>query len=309
MIGARDMRWLPGGTFRMGSDRHYPEEAPVISVHVAPFWIDVTPVTNAEFARFVAATGYVTTAETAPRAEDYPHADPCMLRAGSAVFQMTVGAVPLDDPGRWWVYVFDASWRRPLGGDEPVTHEDLPDHPVVHVTYADAEAYAAWAGKRLPTEAEWEFAARGGLDGADYAWGETFEPGGEPQANYWQGRFPFENLETDGWLRTSPVRAFPPNGYGLFDMIGNVWELTSDGYAASHARPSGCCGPADPRESGRREAAERLAASKVMKGGSYLCAETYCRRYRPAARYPQAIDTSTGHVGFRCAASSSAVPA
>lgn len=298
--GPDGMRRLAGGTFRMGSDRHYPEEAPVLRVRVDPFWIDETPVTNAEFARFVAATGYVTTAELVPRAEDYPFADPRMLRAGSAVFQMTPGPVPLDDPARWWTYTFGASWRRPLGG-EPVTYEDLPDHPVVHVTFDDAEIYAAWAGKRLPTEAEWEFAARGGLEDTDYAWGDEFEPGGTPQANYWQGRFPFENLKTDGWLRTSPVRAFPPNGYGLFDMIGNVWELTSDWYAAPAPGANPCCTVRNPRGPDRCDDEARLGPRKVMKGGSHLCAESYCRRYRPAARYPQALDTSTCHVGFRCA--------
>jgi formylglycine-generating enzyme required for sulfatase activity len=293
------MLLIPGGVFAMGSDRHYPEEGPVRQVQVDPFWIDETPVTNAEFARFVVETGYVTTAEIAPRAEDYPGADPAMLRPGSAVFRMTRGPVPLDEPGRWWDYAFGACWRRPVA-PEPVSHADLRDHPVVHVTFDDAVAYAVWAGKRLPTEAEWEFAARGGLDGADYAWGADFEPGGRPQANYWQGRFPFENLQTDGWLRTSPVRAFPPNGYGVYDMIGNVWELTADWYASPQAPASPCCTVANPKGPAQSQDAARLGPRKVMKGGSHLCAESYCRRYRPAARHPQHTDTSTSHAGFRC---------
>lgn len=290
------MIWIPGGDFRMGSDRHYPEEAPARPVRVDPFWIDETPVTNAQFAQFVAATGHVTFAEIAPRAEDYPGADPALLKPGSAVFTMTRGPVPLNEPGRWWDYVIGASWRAPLGPGSVAAD----DHPVVHVTYDDAAAYAAWAGKRLPTEAEWEFAARGGLDGASYAWGEEFEPGGRPQANYWQGRFPFENLELDGWLRTSPVKTFPPNGYGVYDMIGNVWELTQDWYGQPQAPASPCCTAVNPRGPARSDDVARLGPRRVMKGGSHLCAESYCRRYRPAARHPQFADTSTSHVGFRC---------
>ncbi|MBJ7408779.1 MAG: formylglycine-generating enzyme family protein [Phenylobacterium sp.] len=290
---------IPGGAFRMGSDHHYPEEAPVRTVCVDAFWIDETPVTNAEFAAFVAATGYLTLAETAPNLADYPGADPTMLKAGSAVFRMTAGPVPMNDPGGWWHYSFGASWRAPWG--DGTSHEDLPDHPVTHVTYDDAQAYAAWAGKRLPTEAEWELAARGGLDGADYAWGDEAEPEGRPRANIWQGRFPFENLALDGYERTSPVRAFPPNGYGLYDMIGNVWELTSDWFGAHVAPQSPCCTLNNPLGPLASEDAARLGPRRVMKGGSHLCADNYCRRYRPAARHPQAVDTSTSHAGFRCA--------
>lgn len=289
------MRLLLGGVFSMGAEARYPEEAPVRPVAVGPFWIDETPVTNAGFAAFVAATDFVTFAEAAPRPEDYPGADPAMLRAGSAVFRMTAGPVPLDEPGRWWDYAFGASWRAPWGVDGPAWTE-LAGHPVVHVTHADAQAYAAWAGKRLPSEAEWEYAARGGLDGADFAWGDEFEPGGRPQANYWQGRFPFENLETDGWLRTSPVRSFAPNGYGLYDMIGNVWEITTDGYGMAEAPARPCCVADNPRT----PVAAGPAARRVIKGGSHLCAESYCRRYRPAARHPLEADTSTSHIGFRC---------
>lgn len=293
-LSTRDgMRRLPGGVFAMGAEERYPEEAPVRRVRVDPFWIDETPVTNAAFAAFVAATGHVTFAERPPRAEDYPGADPAMLRAGSAVFRMTPGPVPLDEPGRWWDYAFGASWRAPWGVEGP-GWDALPEHPVVHVTCEDAAAYAAWAGKRLPSEAEWEYAARGGLESADFAWGDEFEPGGRPQANYWQGRFPFENLERDGWARTSPVRSFPPNGYGLFDMIGNVWEITADAYEVAEAPLRPCCVADNPRTPADP------TSRRVMKGGSHLCAESYCRRYRPAARHPLESDTSTSHVGFRC---------
>ena len=199
-----------------------------------------------------------------------------------------------------------ASWRRPLGPDSDL--QGLDDHPVVHVAYEDALAYAIWAGKRLPTEAEWECAARGGLDRAPYAWGEELEPEGRTMANYWQGAFPHQNLLTDGWLRTSPVGAFPANGLGLYDMIGNVWEWTQDWFAAPEAPASPCCVPNNPRggsEASSREASDPGAGfgRKVLKGGSHLCADNYCRRYRPAARYPQTIDTSTSHIGFRCARS------
>ena len=285
---------VPGGVFLMGSDRHYAEEAPAARVSVDPFWMDETPVTNAQFARFVAATGHVTLAETAPSLADYPDADPAMLRPGSAVFRGTKGPVPLIDPSLWWEFSFGADWRHPWGPESSL--DGLADHPVTHVTFADAEAYSAWAGRRLPTEAEWEFAARGGLDDADYAWGDTLEPGGVPQANYWHGRFPFENLSPAGWERTSPVRSFDPNPYGLHDLIGNVWELTADWYAPRPAPARPCCVPSNPRGPDRGEGEPR----KVMKGGSHLCAESYCRRYRPAARYAQALDTSTSHVGFRC---------
>ena len=299
-----DMIAIFGGTFSMGSERFYPEEAPVRRVRVDPFRIDATPVTNAEFAAFVQATGHVTLAEVAPDPKDYPGMPPELAQPGSAVFEMSEGPVDLGQP-TWWQFRLGASWRAPLGPGS--SHLDLPDHPVVHVAHADAEAYARWAGKALPTEAEWEFAARGGLDDADYAWGEELAPGGAMLANYWQGLFPFANQLTDGWLRTSPVRSFPPNGYGLYDMIGNVWEWTADWFAAPKverkARGS-CCVPANPRGGTRAASINPRDAGriprKVMKGGSHLCAENYCQRYRPAARYAQPVDTTTGHVGFRC---------
>lgn len=304
-----NMRLLDGGRFMMGSDRHYPEEAPARPMRVDRFWIDETPVTNADFARFVSETGYVTLAENAPDPRDYPGMDPAMARPGSPVFRRTSGPVDLNDPGQWWEFCFGANWRQPLGPESSIV--GLEDHPVIHVAYADAEAYAAWAGKSLPTEAEWEYAARGGLDGADYAWGDELAPGGAMLANYWQGLFPFANQLLDGYERTSPVRSFPPNAYGLWDMIGNVWEWTADQYAqpspAAGTRAR-CCAPARqprgarPRVSHAPAVPQDRIVQKVLKGGSHLCAANYCQRYRPAARHPQSIDSATSHIGFRCVA-------
>jgi formylglycine-generating enzyme required for sulfatase activity len=295
------MALVPGGVFTMGSERHYGDEAPARRVRVDPFWMDRTPVTNAAFKRFVDATGHVTFAEKAPSAADYPDAPPEMLRAGSAVFVKPPGPVALDDPSLWWSFAFGANWRRPAGRGSSI--ERLMRHPVVHVVYEDAVAYAAWAGKRLPTEAEWEFAARGGLEDADYAWGSEFEPEGRPRANYWQGEFPWQELKPFKGARTTPVTAFAPNAYGLHDLIGNVWELTDDWYVPGHRpNPSPCCVSENPRGPRRDDLNPAHGPRKVMKGGSHMCAPNYCRRYRPAARYPQALDTSTTHVGFRCVA-------
>jgi formylglycine-generating enzyme required for sulfatase activity len=241
------MIFVAGGGFRMGSDRHYAEEAPVHLVTVNGFWIDRTPITNREFLRFVNATGHVTLAELKPEAKDYPGALPHMLRAGSLVFTPPKEPVNLLDWGQWWQFKFGANWRRPYGPRSSIA--GLHDHPVVHVAYRDAEAYARWAGKELPTEAEWEFAARGGLPEAEYAWGDEFEPDGRQMANTWQGAFPHENLLTDGYARTSPVGAFPANGFGIHDMIGNVWEWTTDWWSAGHQTDPGkaCCVPQNPR--------------------------------------------------------------
>jgi sulfatase modifying factor 1 len=312
-VRGSDMVLVPATTFWMGSDDHYPDEAPARRVAVDGFLIDAGPVTNAQFAKFVAATGYITLAERAPDPQSYPDADPALLVPGSAVFIPPSRPVSTADPFLWWSYVTGANWRRPLGPGGSTA--GLEDHPVVHVAFEDAEAFARWAGKRLPTEAEWECAARGGLERAPYAWGEELAPGGRILANYWQGRFPHENLETDGFFRTSPVGAFPPNGFGLFDMTGNVWEWTQDWYAQpERAGDKPCCVPRNPR--GGPEAASRDPSDpgrnfgrKVLKGGSHLCAENYCRRYRPAARYPQTIDSTTSHIGFRCARSLKADPA
>jgi len=296
---------IPGGTYWMGSNSHYPEEAPTHRVTVDPFWIDRTPVTNRQFRKFVNATGYVTYAEIAPEAEDYPGAKPEMLRAGSLMFAPPRHPVDLRDWSQWWKFKFGADWRRPYGPRSSISGMD--DHPVVHIAYRDALAYAQWAGKDLPSEAEWEFAARGGLDRAEFAWGDELTPGQRQMANTWQGQFPHENLAIDKYERTSPVTAFPPNGYGVYDMIGNVWEWTSDWYSMKHTAdaPKACCIPENPR-GGREEASydscqpEIKIPRRVLKGGSHLCAPNYCRRYRPAARHAQPIDTSSSHIGFRC---------
>jgi formylglycine-generating enzyme required for sulfatase activity len=299
------MVFVPGGTFRMGSDSHYPEEAPAHEVAVDGFWIDQTPVTNRDFLKFVNATGYVTFAELKPNPKDYPGALPQMIRAGSLVFTPPPHSVDLRDWSQWWRFKFGATWRRPYGPRSSIA--GLHDHPVVHVAYRDAEAYAAWAGKELSSEAEWEFAARGGLENTEFAWGNEFAPDGCHMANTWQGEFPRQNLKSDRYERTSPVGAFPPNGYGLVDMIGNVWEWTSDWYTPRHPSDAtkACCIPQNPR-GGEREASsdprqpDIAIPRKVLKGGSHLCAPNYCRRYRPAARHAHPIDTSTSHIGFRC---------
>jgi formylglycine-generating enzyme required for sulfatase activity len=296
------MEWIRGGTFKMGSDRHYPEEGPAHEVTVDGFWIDRTPVTNADFRRFVEATGHVTLAERAPNPADYPGARPELLVPASVVFVKPSGPVDLRNHYNWWALMPGADWRHPLGPESSLDGRD--DHPAVQIAYEDAAAFARWAGKKLPTEAEFEYAARGGLD-AEFAWGDELSPGGQMMANTWQGQFPYENLAADGYEGTSPVGAFPPNGYGLLDMVGNVWEWTTDWYGARHqAKSHGCCEMVNPRGGPRADSFDPREPlkipRKVMKGGSFLCAPNYCRRYRPAARMAQAIDTATCHLGFRC---------
>ncbi len=310
MLGmvASEMVEIPAGGFQMGSADFYPEEGPVREVEVGGFSIDRGPVTVAEFTRFVEDTGYVTFAERAPDPAEYPDADPSLLVAGSAVFQPTPHPVPLNDPSQWWAYVPGASWRHPWGPASD--NSERQDHPVTHVAYEDAQEFAEWAGKELPTEAEWEYAARGGLDGAIFAWGDQMQPGGELMANSWQGEFPWRNTGAKGWRGTTPVGLFPANGYGLYDVTGNVWEWTSDYYsprgAGADETASPCCSvPTNPHvdtpdasyDVGRPGA---HIPRRVVKGGSHLCAPSYCLRYRPAARQPEAIDTSTSHIGFRC---------
>ncbi|MCC6628350.1 MAG: formylglycine-generating enzyme family protein [Chloroflexi bacterium] len=297
------MVWLPGGAFLMGSNDHYHEEAPVHPVTVAGFWIDLYAVTNDQFAAFVAATGYTTLVERAPDPADYPGALPEMLVPASVVFRQPPGRVDLRNHYNWWTYVPGANWRQPQGPGSSIAGRG--DHPVVQVAYEDAAAWAAWAGKVLPTEAEWEYAARGGLDSKVYAWGDELTPGGRHLANTWQGEFPWQNLATDGYAGTAPVGSFPPNGYGLYDMIGNAWEWTTDWYEPGHQGAAPCCGAVNPT-GGRQEQsydpgqpAVRIPR-RVMKGGSHLCAPNYCRRYRPAARMAQPVDTATSHLGFRC---------
>ena len=274
----------------MGSDHHYPEERPVRTVRVEPFGIDAHPVTNRQFRRFVEATGHVTLAEQPPDPAVYPDVeDPA---PGSLVFQMTPGPVNLGEFRRWWAWIPGADWRHPGGPMSSLN--GLDDHPVVHIAHSDAAAYARWAGMELPSEAQWEYAARGGLEGAEFCWGDDDPQETAPVANTWQGRFPYENTELDGWTRTSPVGCYPPNGYGLYDMAGNVWEWTADGYrtADAGALASPCCAP--------QTQGDRSPPLMVIKGGSHLCTIQYCFRYRPAARQPQTVDTSTSHIGFRC---------
>jgi sulfatase modifying factor 1 len=304
---AEDMTWIPPGTFRMGSDAHYSEEAPVRSVAVDGFWIDVYQTTNRQFAEFVDDTGYVTVAEHPLDPADYPGAPLENLTPGSLVFTRTTGPVDLRHLSQWWTWTPGASWKHPEGPSSSLAGRD--DQPVVHIAYDDAAAYATWAGKSLPTAAEWERAARGDLAEAVYVWGNEPERSDQRLANYWHGDFPWRPGQ--GYGARSPVGAYPPNGYGLYDMAPNVWEWTSDWYAETAVEPTGaaCCVPVNPR-GGSIEASYDPAQPqfrvprKVIKGGSYLCADTYCLRYRPAARRPQMIDTGMSHIGFRCVARS-----
>ncbi|OBI73159.1 formylglycine-generating enzyme family protein [Mycobacterium sp. E740] len=287
---------LPGGSFRMGSTRFYPEEAPAHTVDVPAFAVERHPVTNAQYGEFVAATGYRTVAEEPLDPGLYPGAAPQDLVPGALVFTPTPGPVDLRDWRQWWQWVPGADWRHPAGpGDENWSFADRPDHPVVQIAYPDAAAYARWAGRRLPTEAEWEYAARGGAD-TTYPWGEEVSPGGRLMANTWQGTFPYRNTGANGWVGTSPVGTFPPNGFGLLDMIGNVWEWTTTRFSAHHrlgGTVTACCAPSGPADP---------TVNQTLKGGSHLCAPEYCHRYRPAARSPQSQDSATTHIGFRCVA-------
>ena len=291
---------IEGGLFTMGSDDFYPEESPSHPVTVRPFWIDTHPVTNDQFRSFVAATGHVTTAEHAPRAEDYPGALPELLVPGSAVFVPTDGPVDLRNAGQWWTYSPGADWRHPTGAGSSIDGKD--DHPVVHLTYDDAQAFATWAGKALPTEAQWEYAARGGLDAQPWAWGASQHVDGTVPANVWRGEFPWRSDATPGW-GTTPVGSYTPNGYGLYDMCGQVWEWTTDWWQPGHEPKGSCCAPkVDPTGpvDARFDPPAPAIAQRVLKGGSYLCADSYCMRYRPSARIAESVDTSTCHVGFRC---------
>jgi formylglycine-generating enzyme len=292
------------GAFSMGSEDYYPEERPVRRVAVDGFWIDPHQVTNADFARFVGETGWVTEAEKAPDPALYPGAAPEILVPGSLVFQPTAGPVDLRDYHQWWDWTPGAEWRHPTGPDSSL--DGLDDHPVVHVAYEDVMAYCAWAGTSLPSEAEWEYAARGGLKGKRFTWGDEDTQDSDPRANTWQGRFPWENTEIDGWVRTAPVGSFESNGYGLYDMAGNVWEWTDDWYRGAHVDSDApaCCIPMNPRGGTMAASLDPMQPQtpiprKVLKGGSHLCAPSYCLRYRPAARQPQMLDTGMGHVGFR----------
>ncbi|WP_422745343.1 formylglycine-generating enzyme family protein [Mycobacterium sp. WMMD1722] len=282
---------IPAQTATLGSDHHYPEEAPAAAVTVEAFSIQTRQVTNAQFAEFVAATGYVTIAERPLDPADYPGAPPQNLQPGSMVFRRTAGPVDLTHLSQWWLWTPGASWRHPVGPNSSI--DKRAAHPVVHVAYADAQAYATWAGLTLPTEAQWEVAARGGLEHTTYTWGEDPERPGERLANYWHGDFPWR--PDPGYGRTTAVAGYPPNGYGLYDMAGNVWEWTTDWYGATRdGQPCCAADSVDPRQS------QFAVPRRVVKGGSFLCADSYCLRYRPAARRPQPVDTGMSHIGFRC---------
>ncbi|HWL09224.1 MAG TPA: formylglycine-generating enzyme family protein [Planctomicrobium sp.] len=304
------MVWIAGGKFEFGTNSPlgWSDETPAHRVHLDGFWMDMCEVTNAQFREFVNATGYITTAEKAPTLEEVmnqvpagtPPPSPEMLVAGSMVFDPPHQPVPLDDIRQWWKWTPGANWQHPEGPGSDLTGRE--EHPVVQVSWDDAAAYAHWAGKRLPTEAEWEFAARGGLEGQDFVWGA--EPPGEQHlpANLWQGEFPHRNTKVDGFLRTAPVKSFSPNGYGLYDMAGNVWEWCSDwydrGFHPRLARQEIVRNPTGPNQT--HDPTQPHATLRVQKGGSFLCHESYCLRYRPSARHGCAPDTGMSHVGFRC---------
>ena len=295
-MGCDDPRSLPhGGPDPMADAR------PIHRVRVDGFWMDRTEVTNAQFAAFVKATGYVTVAERKPRAEDFPNAPPENLVAGSVVFTPPPSAVPLNNHYRWWSYVAGASWRHPEGPASTIANHDRD--PVVQIAYEDAEAYAKWAGKRLPTEAEWEFAARGGQSAKVYAWGNDFRPGGTWMANTWQGEFPVKDTGDDGFAGVAPAATFPANGYGLHDMAGNVWEWCSDWYRPDTYRARAAAGavvqnPKGPSTS--HDPAEPNQPKRVHRGGSFLCNEAYCTRYMVGTRGKGEVSSASNHLGFRC---------
>lgn len=290
---------IPGGTLLMGSDEFYPEEGPVHEREVGAFELDAHPVTNEAFAAFVDETGYVTIAERPMDQADYPGVDPEDLVPGAMVFTPTAGPVDLRDWRQWWRWEPGAHWRHPFGPRSGI--DDRMRHPVVHIAFEDASAFARWAGKRLPTEAEWEWAARGGRTGRRYAWGDEPQSGDRLMADTWQGSFPYRNTGAAGWVGTAPVGTFPANDYGLFDMIGNVWEWTVDLWSHRHVLPDAV--GVEPGERANLLSAEpgSRIPRRVLKGGSHLCAPEYCLRYRPAARSAQAEDTAMTHIGFRCA--------
>jgi formylglycine-generating enzyme required for sulfatase activity len=293
------MVWVPGGRYWMGAnDPDFPD-APEHLVYVDGFWMDKHEVTNAEFARFVEATGYKTVAEQPLDPAEFPGADPALLKPGSIVFKPPAGPVPLDNHLQWWTYVPGANWRHPEGPDSTI--EGRENHPVVHIAWDDAVAYAKWSGKRLPTEAEWEMAARGGLDRSEYCWGDELRQGGNWQSNIWQGNFPNENSASDGFRGSAPVGSFRPNGYGLYDVSGNVWEWCSDWYLPDYYLSSPQRNPKGPDHS--FDPAEPGIAKRVQRGGSFMCADSYCRRYVPAARGKGEPKSAAGHIGFRCAKS------
>jgi len=299
------MAWIPPGRFSMGSDYGpFGDARPIHSVELDGFWMDKTPVTNEEFARFVRETGYVTVAERKPDPKDFPGVPPEVLVPGAVVFSPPAGPVSLQDVSRWWSYVPGSCWKHPEGPGSDIAGRER--HPAVLVCWDDAAAFASWAGKRLPTEAEWEYAARGGLTQKPYAWGETFRPEGKIMANTWQGSFPDRNAKEDGWDRTAPVGSFPPNGFGLFDMAGNVWNWCADWYRPDYYAQSPPANPPGPSDS--FDPVEPGALKRVQRGGSFLCSDQYCSRYMPGGRGKGAVDTGSSHVGFRCVLSPRSTP-
>ncbi|MCX6213078.1 formylglycine-generating enzyme family protein [Spirosoma sp.] len=294
-----DMVWIPGNTFQMGADE-FPDARPVHSVTVNGFWMDEHEVTNAQFARFVRQTGYVTVAERPLNPQDYPGVPAAQLVPGSAVFTPPVQQISLTNPLQWWQYVSGASWQHPKGPKSTIRgHEN---EPVVHVSYDDAAAYAKWAGKRLPTEAEWELAARGGKDAHTYYWGNELKPAGKWMANIYQGDFPRQNALEDGFAEAAPVKTFPPNPYGLYDMDGNVWEWCQDFYRPDYYTKSPALNPKGPSDS--YDPDEPNAVKRVQRGGSFLCSDQYCVRYKSGSRGKGEITSGSNNLGFRCVKSS-----
>ncbi len=296
------MVWIPGGSFMMGSDDK-PHEGPVHKVTIEGFWMDETEVTNAQFAAFISATGHITSAEKTPKLEDFPpEVRPDIpldkLKPGANNFKPTAAPVPLDNPLSWWEYKFGASWRHPEGPESSIEGKD--NHPVVCISFDDAEAFCRWAGKRLPSEAEWEFAARGGLSQNRYAWGHDLKPGGKWMTNIWQGEFPVKASDDDGFPGRAPVKSFPPNAYGLYDVSGNVWEWTADWYSESFYRTGPSYNPLNTEPSSDNP---QGMPCRSIRGGSWLCNDCYCEAYRVAGRQETSPDTATNHTGFRCAQS------
>lgn len=295
----KGMKWLPGGTFAMGSKTGADDGRPIHDVTLDGFWMDETEVTNRQFKEFVDATGYVTVAERKPDPKDFPGAPPELLVPGAIVFTPPDHKVALNNAMQWWRWQPGASWQHPSGPDSSI--KDRMDYPVVQIAWEDAVAYAKWAGKRLPTEAEWEYAARGGLKGQTYGWGNDKHPKEKWMANVWSGEFPVKNTKADGFVELAPVKSFPPNGYGLYDMSGNVWEWVADWYRPDYYAKSPAANPTGPSSSFDPE--EPGMPKRVLRGGSFLCSDEYCIGYQPGIRSKSSPDTGLQHTGFRCAKS------